>query len=109
MKVEVLGRPAQLTLGDGGTQLDPADQGGPLPTFGPPGIPAPTQGVTTFTFGWTLLHPGAEQADPRDVVAVGVRELPIVALRGWTQVVTAGTPSVACRLAPHEIDCKPSS
>lgn len=57
MKVEVLGRPAQLTLGDGGTQLDPADQGGPLPTFGPPGIPAPTQGVTTFTFGWTLLHP----------------------------------------------------
>jgi hypothetical protein len=33
--VEIPGRSAQLTLGDGGTLLDDADQDGPLPTFGP--------------------------------------------------------------------------
>ena len=85
---ELPGRPAQLTLGDGGTELDPTDQGGPLPTFGPPGIPAPVRGVTTFTFGWTLLRPTRSLG-----VFTGTR---YEAGKGaWA----------ACRLAQHEIEC----
>ena len=86
-------RPAQLTLGDGGTLLDPPDQGGDLPTFGPPQIPdapAPTRGVTTFTFGWLLLHPAAAPG-----VFTGTRY-------------EAGKGAWAtCQLAAHEIDCRP--
>lgn len=88
--IELPGRPAQLTLGDGGTQLDASDQGGALPEFGPPGLPAPTRGVTTFTFGWTLLRPTKTLG-----AFTGTR---YEAGRGaWA----------TCRLAPHEIDCAP--
>jgi hypothetical protein len=108
--VQIPGRPAQLTLGDGGTLLDPADQGGALPTFGPltnpsgggpllgqdgqpvaPGVdpvPAPERGITTFSFGWLLLRPTTE---------VGVFE--------GTRYTAGKGVSTACRLAPGSIDC----
>jgi hypothetical protein len=88
--VELPGRPAQLTLGDGGTLLDPSDQGGELPTFGPAGIPAPSRGTTSFTFGWLLLRPAQ---------AAGV-------FTGTRYEAGAG-PWASCRLAPHSIDCRP--
>lgn len=88
--VEIPGRPAQLTVGDGGTLLDRADQGGPLPTFGPSGVPAPSRGTTSFTFGWMLLRP----AKPAGVFT------------GSRYEAGAG-PWAACRLAPHSIDCRP--
>jgi hypothetical protein len=94
--VEIPGRPAQLVIGDGGTLLDDSDQGGPLPTFGPspeaggPRLPAPTRGVTSFTFGWTLLRPTS-----RHGVFTGTRY-------------EAGQgPWARCRLAFHSIDCAP--
>ena len=94
--VEIPGRPAQLTLGDGGTLLDASDQGGALPSFGPltnePGyqpVPAPTDGVTTFTFGWMLLRPAA-----RSNVFSGTR---YEAGKG---------PWARCRLAHHDIACR---
>jgi len=88
--VQLPDRPGQLTLGDGGTQLDPADQGGDLPAFGPPGAEAPTAGVTTFTFGWTLLRPAAKRG-----VFTGTR-------------FEAGVgPWAACRVAPHDVSCVP--
>lgn len=88
--VEIPGRPAQLTLGDGGTLLDPADQGGALPTFGPTGLPAPSRGETAFTFGWLLLRPGRAPG-----VFTGTRYL------------ADGDRWGTCRLAPHSIDCRP--
>jgi hypothetical protein len=88
--VEIPGRPAQLTLGDGGTLLDRADQGGPLPTFGPTGIPAPSRGTISFTFGWLLFRPAQ---------APGV-------FTGTRYEAGAG-PWADCRLAPHSIDCRP--
>jgi Calcineurin-like phosphoesterase len=92
--VELPDRPAQLVLGDGGTLLDKADQGGALPTFGPTiagtTLAPPTRGVTTFTFGWTLLDP-----TPEPGVFRGVRY-------------EAGEgPWADCRLARHSIDCTP--
>jgi hypothetical protein len=97
--VELPGRPAQLTLGDGGTLLDNPDQNGPLPTFGPltnvPGstaVPPPTAGVTSFTFGWMLLQPTRKLG-----VFSGTR---YEAGKGvWAR----------CRLAPHTIACQPLS
>lgn len=88
--VELPGRPGQLTLGDGGTFLDPADQGGALPTFGPTGLPAPSRGVTSFSFGWLLLRPGRAP----DVFT------------GTRHAAGAG-PWAACRLARHSIGCRP--
>jgi hypothetical protein len=88
--VELPGRPGQLTLGDGGTLLDPADHGGALPTFGPTGLPAPTRGVTSFTFGWVLLRPGKAT----DVFT------------GRRYEAGAGA-WATCRLARHSIDCRP--
>lgn len=32
--------------------------------------------------GWQVVHPG-EETPGKDIVAIGVRELPLVALRGW--------------------------
>ncbi len=87
--VELPDRPAQLVLGDGGTKLDSPDQGGPLPTFGPTGLPAPTRGLTTFTFGWTLLRPTG---------GLGVFE--------GTRYEAGKGPWARCRLAPHSIDCR---
>ena len=110
--VTIPGRPAQITLGDGGTLLDPSDQGGPLPTYGPltdpatggpllgtdgtpvaPGvapIPAPTDGVTRFDFGWSRFRP---------TKTVGV-------FAGAFYQVAKGL-SLACRLAPGSISCRP--
>ncbi len=110
--VTIPGRPAQLTLGDGGTLLDKADQGGTLPTYGPltdpvtggpllgkdgtpvapnvPPVPAPTAGVTTFTFGWALFRPTTAPG-----VFTGVR------------FETGKGPWATCRLAPGSIACTP--
>ena len=110
--VQIPGRPAQLILGDGGTQLDRADQGGALPTYGPltdpmtggpllgpdgqpvaPGVdpvPAPTRGVLTFTFGWSLFRPTAELG-----VFVGTR---FQAGKG---------PWATCAIGPGSVDCTP--
>jgi hypothetical protein len=112
--VQIPGRPAQLVLGDGGTRLDRADQGGALPTFGPlaspdgsgpllgpggqpvaPGVapvPAPTRGTISFTFGWMLLRPAAK---------TGV----FTATRYEAETGVWGT----CRLAPRSIGCTPAS
>ena len=108
--VSIPGRPAQLTFGDGGTLLDRADQGGRLPAYGPltqpgtggpllaadgtpvaPGvdpIPAPTRGVTTFTFGWALFRPAKAVG-----VFTGVR------YRTWSG------PWARCTLRPGDIAC----
>jgi hypothetical protein len=97
--VEIPDRPAQLTLGDGGTLLDASDQGGALPTFGPLAqppvpdyapLPAPTRGVITFTFGWTLLRP---------TNTVG-------AFTGTRYEAGKGA-WATCDLAPRSIDCRP--
>jgi len=110
--VTIPGRPAQITLGDGGTLLDPADQGGMLPVYGPltdpatggpllgsdgnpvapdtAPIPAPTAGVTTFSFGWSLFRPTKTVG-----VFAGVR---YQAGKG---------PWATCRLAPGSIACTP--
>jgi hypothetical protein len=110
--VQIPDRPAQLVFGDGGTLLDNAAQGGVLPTYGPltdpmtggpllgadgqpvaPGvapIPAPTRGVTTFTFGWALFRPAK---------ALG-------AFLG-TRFEAGKGPWATCAVGPASVDCTP--
>lgn len=58
--VQVPGEATQLTLGNGGTELEPAT-GYALPAFGPgtPPYPAPTSAWTLAEFGYAVARPGS--------------------------------------------------